>query len=497
MAVILLGVLWLSIAIIFQPNHLVTIDELRTYGNVYLQTYKEEVDQYSPDDRSYFPDFTNFFNKTTSMNYAVSELHGAAIEFVIDNNLQRVHTGKCSTRIEQAVFGGVGYINMPIIIPHNGINFEFANASTSITTGGTTPFEIDDNASFTLFGNNGTIDGVPYFNPIFMSGDNSYYWWTPENAVIDATAQYKWDLSIAMNSSEGVREYVAIPQLKSQLDSIAYKLKYDPTYGPLQLQMDITNLSNLALQKYGVTRPSFIQDILNITLQKVTIANTLPLTSIEYTNNYWYTLYFSILLDLSYTLPLLLPILLRRFSKKTSKKLKTFLDQILNKFTVVPILILFLTSAPLGYAWLIQGVILVVQWFVLVATIFFWKDVKQILARTEWSILIKRTILGTLVLLCCLSIAFLLSSWAYSTSILFIPYTSVVGNISLVSFLTATFSITLIVIAQQIYGKRHYANTRKRRYKRALNFMRRAEVKCPDARTLIHEVIVEEGRRFS
>jgi len=84
--------IWISISLLFKPNHLVTEGEILRYGETYLQTFRDQVVQFKPDDRGYFLSFVNFWNKTIGLKAMISESHGAAIEFVIDGVL-RILTG--------------------------------------------------------------------------------------------------------------------------------------------------------------------------------------------------------------------------------------------------------------------------------------------------------------------------------------------------------------------------------------------------------------------
>ena len=83
-AIAFLLLIWISISLLFKPNHLVTEEEIRIYGETYLQTFRDQVAQFKPSDWAYFPSFVNFWNKTIDLNAMMSESHGAAIEFVIN-----------------------------------------------------------------------------------------------------------------------------------------------------------------------------------------------------------------------------------------------------------------------------------------------------------------------------------------------------------------------------------------------------------------------------
>jgi hypothetical protein len=333
----------MSISLLFKPNHLVTEGEIRRYGETYLQTFRDRIVQFKPDDQGYFPSFVNFWNKTIGLKAMISESHGAAIEFVIDAGASHFNSVGTDDRIEVAVFGGVfsrGY-GSPFQIKHTRLIWALESGVNFITDG-QCMFEVFDNATLAVVGSNWTLNGVRYFNPITVKGSNMYESWAANKAVWDAEFDFRYDLAYALNQSEGVREYVAYSELKEALSNIADRLKNDPSYGWSQLDSDLSEVSRIASEKYGVTRPDFVEEVFEVIKEKISLNKKLPVLSIEYNSNYIYTIFFSVLLDLSYVLALFLNRILKHLKEKSLTPLKNILKQFGEWFTFIFILFLSL-----------------------------------------------------------------------------------------------------------------------------------------------------------
>jgi len=324
---LLLFVVWIPISLVFKPNHPVTDEEIRKYGETYLSTFRNEVYQFNPKDRVYFPDFTQFWNKCNGFKATISESHGAAIEFVLNSTFSAFQAKKTDERIEVAILGGVfsRQQGLPLSVRSAHLILSFEQGVTMLT-GGLTLFEVFDNASITLIGSDWTLNGVRYTNPITIKGSNMWEAWKVDKAIWDAKFDFKYDLAYALNKSEGVREYVAYAELKERLNDIANKLKNDPNYGWSQLHSDVEEISRIAREKYGVIRPEFVQDVLHVLEKKNILSKKLPILQIEYRDNFWFTLFFSAMMDFIYVAI----IFLDRLPRYLEKRAHTTLAKIVN-----------------------------------------------------------------------------------------------------------------------------------------------------------------------
>jgi len=52
-------------------------------------------------------------------------------------------------------------------------------------------------------------------------------------------------------------------------------MKNDPSYGWPQIESDLNEVSRMALEKYGVTRPDFVKDVFNVIKEKITLVKKL------------------------------------------------------------------------------------------------------------------------------------------------------------------------------------------------------------------------------
>jgi len=447
-SIVFLLLIWLSISLLFKPNHLVTEEEIRRYGKTYLQTFRDEVAQFKLDDWVYFPSFVNFWNKTIDLKAMISESHGAAIEFVIDANTSHFNSVRTDDRIEVAVFGGV-------FSREHGLPFRIRQTrliwvlepGVNFITGGQCMFEVFDNATLAVIGSNWTLDGVSYFNPITVKGSNMYESWATNKAVWEAQFDFRYDLAYALNQSEGVREYVAYSELKEALSNIADRLKNDPSYGWSQLDSDLSEVSRIASEKYGVTRPDFVEEVFEVIRGKITLSKKLPVLSIKYDSNYIYTIFFSILLDVSYVFALFLNRVLKRLKEKSLIPLKTILEQFGEWFTFIFVFVSFFTNAPFGYEWEIHIPILVIQ---LIAFIFSSNYVIKFRFRFQlnWKNIFYRFAFGAVSLLLVLAIVSLSLPILFPMAFLLNSYSILMGEVTVLSVLTATITLIALLFSQ-------------------------------------------------
>lgn len=447
-SIIFLLLIWISISLLFKPNHLVTEEEIRRYGETYLQTFRDQVAQFKPSDWVYFPSFVDFWNKTIDLKAMISEFHGAAIEFVIDASTSHFNSVRTDDRIEVAVFGGVfsRAHGLPFRIRHTRLIWALESGVRFIA-GGQCMFEVFDNATLAVIGSNWTLDGVGYFNPITVKGSNMYESWAANKAVWDAEFDFRYDLAYGLNQSEGVREYVAYFELKGALNNIADRLKNDPSYGWSQLDFDLSEVSRIASEKYGVTRPDFVEEIFEVTKEKITLSKKLPVLLITYDSNYIYTIFFSALLDLSYVLALFLNRVLKRLTKRSLTTLKNILKQFGEWFTFIFVLVSFFTNAPFGYEWEIHIPILVIQ---LMTFILLSNYVIKIRLgfHLNWKHMFYRFAFGAFSLLLVSAIILLSLPILFPMPFLFSSYFILMGEVTALSVLAAMITVIAILFSQ-------------------------------------------------
>ena len=386
------------------------------------------------------------------MNTMVSESHGAAIEFVSNSSLSHFHSMRTNDRIELAVFGGSFYQahGLPfqifqirlIWVLESGVDFE---------TGGQCMFEVFDNATLAVDGSNWTLDETDYFNPMTVKGSNMYESWTVNRAVWDAEFDFKYDLASALNQSEGVREYVAYSDLKGLLSNIADRMKNDPNYGWSQLQSDLNEVTRIAQEKYGVTRPDFIADVFNFIKEKTILSKKLPVLGIAYDNNYIYTLFFSVLLDLSYVFAIGFSDLLLRLRRNRFREIAKIVRQFGEWFTFILVLIAFFVNAPFGYEMAVNFSILIFQ---LIVLILFSKAALKLKSAFVFNRrnLAYRLVIGAFSLLLVLAVMLLLLPYFYAMPLMFNTYSIIVGNITAFSVLTATMGVLTVLVSQLVYN---------------------------------------------
>lgn len=444
----LLLLVWILISLFFKPDHFVTENEIRNYGEIYLQTFRNQVSQFKPDDQCYFPSFISFWNRTIDLKPMISDSHGAAIEFVVNASASRFHLVRTDERIEVAVFGGVFHEahGLPFKIGHVRLILSL-ESGVNFIAGGQCMFEVFDNATLAVVGSDWTLDGVRYFNPLTVKGSNLYGSWTSGKATWDATFDFRYDLAYALNQSEGVREYVAYSELKGALSNIADSLKNDPDYEWTQLESDLNEVSRTASEKYGVTRPDFVEDVFDTIKEKTTLSKKLPVLSVSYDSNYTYTAFFSILLDLSYILAVSLNRLLGYLKKKLLTPLRKIAEQFGEWFTFIFVLVSFFVHAPFGYEWAIHIPILTIQ---LIALVFLLKATtkSKFVFQLNWRNVFYRLVFGTSLLLLVLAIVLLTIPVFRTLPSLFNSYFAMGGEFTVLSIAVATIGVVALLFSQ-------------------------------------------------
>lgn len=463
---ILLFVIWLSISLTYKPDHPVTEEEILRYGETYLSTYKNLVNQFKSKDRIYFLDYVEFFNRTVELRPKISHSRGAAIEFVLNTSSSKFQSSRSNERIEVAVFGGDFYTEYrpqgpPFKIIGRRVVFR-SGSGAGFMAEEQCVFEVFNNATLAIIGNNWTIGSFQHFNPVTVKGSNMSYSWNVNASIWDVEFDFRYDLVGALNASEGVREYVAYNELKDLLYEIAKKSKEDPNYGWPQYEADLEELDRIAREEYGINRTDFLEEVLDFVKEKVTLSKKLPLLSIEYSNNFVYTLFFAVLLDTSLFVAMRISRILKRVKRYSGRLAKIF-EQILEWFTFIFVLTWYFMLVPFGYEWTIHVPILVLQLVVLMVTAYFlgkWRsklqfDRKSILYRLAFAVIF-------------LSIFLVVAQSAlyivYSIPFMFKTYSLIIGEATTLSFLVATIAVLVILISQWIYDsfQEHLSRQRAR-----------------------------------
>lgn len=453
----LLFVVWLSISLTYKPNHLVTEDEIVRYGETYLSTFRNLVNEFKSEDRVYFSQYVEFWNRTVELRPKISDSHGAGIEFVVYPAFAKLQISRCNERIEVAVFGGDFYTEygahgLPfkinsvriILVLESGVEF---------IAGGHCMFEVLDNSTLAVVGSNWTLDGSHYQNPLTIKGSNTYESWSSDKAVWDAEFDFKYDLARAFNASESVREYVAYTELKDLLNSIVKKAEEDPSYDWRQYTSDLEELDRLAREKYGVVRSDFLEDILNFTREKTSMTKKLPLISIEYSNDFIYTLFFAVLLDASLILAIIIDRILKRI-KGYSKSLARMFRMAFEWFWFLPVFIWYCQLAPFGYEWIIHVPILLLQLAILGVSFYFLQKVRFKL-QLNWKSILYRMVFSVILLSILLVFVQSATCLVYSLSFMFRTYSLIIGEATTLSLLVATMAVLIILISQQLYSSFH------------------------------------------
>lgn len=431
-----------------------TEEEIIRYGETYLQTFRNQVSQFKPNDRIYFPSFVDFWNKTIDLRAMISKSHGAAIEFVINASASHFHSVRTEDRIEVAVFGGAFFRahGLPFQIRHIRLIWAL-KSGVNFIVGGQCMFEVFDNATLAVVGSNWTLDGVGYSNPITVKGSKMHESWAPNIAIWDAEFDFKYDLAYALNQSEGVREYVAYSELKGALSNIADRLRSDPNYGWSQLDSDLSEVSRIASEKYGVTKPDFVKEVFNVIKEKTTLSKKLPILPITYDSNYTYTIFFSIMLDLSYILAVSLNRLLRRLKKKSLTPLSNIVKQFGEWFTFILVLVSFFINAPFGFEWVIHFPLLMIQLTVLILLLNAVSKIKlKLMFQFNWRDSFCRLVCGVFFLLLVLAVMEFSLPIFYPVPSMFNSYSILVGEVTALSLLVASIAVVAILVSQLVYN---------------------------------------------
>jgi len=461
--------MWISVSLTFKPNHLVTEEEIKEYGENYLATFRKLVNRFSPEDRVYFPSFDQFWNRTMSLKATISWSHGAALEFILDSSSSTFESIRTDERIEVAMLNGVFSRQQGFPIPVSGSRIlVFLESGVIFDWKGLCFFEVFDNASLVLAGPNWFLNGKHYTNPIAMKGSNAYRGWASDNATSDAQFDFKWDLAAALNASEGVREYLAVDELKNRLNNIAMQMKSNASYGPLEWYSDIAQLSEIAREKYGVERPNFINDTLNVLMQKEVFSKELPILQLRYDNDYVFTLFFSFMLDLSLLVTPLLDKLFARLTKAKQEPLLNVAKQLPGTITWMAVFAYFARSAPFGYDWFTHLTIVISQFLVLLigtATLLRALKSGKLELRPNWRRLMTRLGFGALFLLVFLIVATLSASVFFSIPLMFSARSIAIGDVTLLSMLMATTALVVVVISQLVYNRWSPSNSVRGQHK--------------------------------
>jgi len=297
------------------------------------------------------------------------------------------------------------------------------------------------------------LNDVRYTNPVIIKGSNTYETWSEDKAISDAEFAFKFDLADALNGSEGVREYVAYDDLKERLNEIAYKLKNDPDYGGPQVDSALEELSRIALEKHGVTKPDFINRSFAMTLQKQILIKRLPIIGIAYHDNLWYTVLFSAAIDVTYVLgTFVLPWLLKRVRRKKLTSLINLLKELGKTLSVPVVFGIFCASAPIDYQWFTHFLAVLVQFVICVSV----PTVSEVLGlgfKRNWRRVLPPVGVGIAFL-----IMFLASTpfWIpvfFTVPSMFSSLPIGIGHVTPLSILMATLSI-LVVVASHLFYRR-------------------------------------------
>lgn len=449
---------WISFSITFKPNHPVTEEEIRKYGETYLSAFKNQVYQFNPEDRIYFPSFNQFWSRIRGLNATVSQSHGAAIEFVLNETSIAFEATRTNERIEVAILDGVFSRQQGLPIQVRAVRIIFVLESGVVFDwGGLCFFEVFDNATIVLVGSDWILDGVRYTNPITIKGSNMYEAWATDKAIWDANFDFRYDLAAALNASEGVREYLAYDELKDTLNDIAKKLKEDPDYGWSQLDSDLSELSKIALEKYGVTRSQFIEEVFNVIKEKIVVSKKLPLLQVEYDNNLVYTILFSFVIDLTYLIGLFINWLLEYIKKERLTSLIRIVKELDKTLAVTLVFGYFVLMAPFDYEWFTHLAIIAFQFIVLLVILTVLESGrlggKLFKVKPNWGNVVGRASFGTVFLIIFLATTPFWVSVFFTLPSLFSSYSIVIGNVTPLSILVATIAVLAIAISQMIYTR--------------------------------------------
>jgi len=249
----------------------VTIDDTQEYTETFLETYRQQVEEYFRFEyRKYFDFYANFPYKARA---TVSDTHGAAIEFEPSNE-SLLYFRTTEQRIEMAVFPDVDLnmtsldINATVFIWHG----EPSHATFVVNGTGVLSniICITNKGHFLDLGIGGSllllnmnVDGRFYY-VMMIKGNNMISSWAEDKAEEEAIKLFEQDLFHAFNQSAEIRRYMAYPILEKLISQIVWKHQHaeEIGYDMLQYYEDLTRIRDLAVTKYHLNS-TFVDEILS------------------------------------------------------------------------------------------------------------------------------------------------------------------------------------------------------------------------------------------
>lgn len=242
------------------------------YGETFLKTYIQQVeDNFRSQYRQYFDFYANLPYK---INATISSTHGAAMEFVPENE-QMFDFRMVEQRIELVVFPEIDLnmtsldVNATVLIwtgePSQGM---FAiSGKRNVISGGifitNTGHLMDLEIGGSVLLLNVNVDGR-YYYAMMVKGSNTADAWTKHDAEAEAIDLFEEDLFHAFNQSEEIRKYMAYPLLEELISQIVWKHQHaeEIGYDLLQYYEDLAKVRELAVSKYHLNS-TFVDEILN------------------------------------------------------------------------------------------------------------------------------------------------------------------------------------------------------------------------------------------
>jgi hypothetical protein len=253
-------------------SNVLTKDSAYHYAQIVLTVYDQQVETgFRQTYRKYFDFYANLHYKIVA---TVSNAHGAALEFIPDNesSFDYETTGQ---RIEFAVFPNIdlnitsldvnatvfvytGEADHPMFVvngSHNGISNMII-----ITNKG---YLLDLGAEGSIMLSNVIVNNRYYYK-IIAKGGNTTDSWSEDDARGFAMDIFEDDLYRAFNQSEEIREYMAYPILEKLISDIAWKHQHasDIGYDMLQYYEDLAQVRDLAVNKYHLNS-TLVDEILS------------------------------------------------------------------------------------------------------------------------------------------------------------------------------------------------------------------------------------------
>ena len=254
-----------------QSHSLLSEDDLRRFSEIFLKTYREQVERnFREKYRRYFDFYVDF---PFIVNITISKVHGAAIEFT-PSNKQAVKFQMTNETIEFAVFRD---INLNITrLDVNATVFIFKGSSGPMFYVNGSDILVEDiifitnrgyllklaNTGSVLF-RNVIVDGR-YCYLVLLKGSNSRGAWSDDAAKNDALLLFKNELYKAFNKSEEIRKYIAYPELKELVAQIVWKLRHadEIGYDLFSFKDDLARVQRIAVEKYRISS-EFVDEILD------------------------------------------------------------------------------------------------------------------------------------------------------------------------------------------------------------------------------------------